>query len=110
MRELADLRRSAGLPFALAMAFDTPGETEKTVSGKLDFLRQSKPQFATLRLRTRVLHGGDVADLMRSEGPLVQTPTSSCQPSASGPRANSRMDGGAGGTMTRSGAPPLTDD
>ena len=68
LRELTDLCRSADLPFALAMAFGTPGETEKTVGEKLDFLRQSRPQFATLRLGTRVLPGSGVADLARGEG------------------------------------------
>ena len=68
LRELADLCRSAGLPFALTMAFGTPGETEHTVSAKLDFLKLSRPQFATLRLGTRVLPGSEVADLARGEG------------------------------------------
>ena len=66
--ELADLCRSAGLPFSLTMAFGTPGETEQTVSAKLDFLKLSRPQFATLRLGTRVLPGSEVADLARGEG------------------------------------------
>ena len=68
LRELADHCRSAGLPFALTMAFGTPGETEQTVSAKLDFLKLSRPQFATLRLGTRVLPGTEVADLARGEG------------------------------------------
>ena len=86
LRELADHCRSADLPFALTMAFGTPGETEKTVSAKLEFLRLSKPQFATLRLGTRVLPGSDVADLARSEGLIgsdadLLTPTFYIEPS-----------------------------
>ena len=68
LRTIAGLCRDSQLPFALNVAFGTPGETELTVNAKLDFLREVRPQFATLRVGTRVLPGMAVAEMAREEG------------------------------------------
>ena len=68
LRRIAGLCRDSELPFALNLAFGTPGESELTVNAKLDFLREVRPQFATLRVGTRVLPGTAVAEAAREEG------------------------------------------
>ena len=68
LRKIAGLCRDSELPFALNLAFGTPGESERTVNTKLDFLREVRPQFATLRVGSRVLPGTAVAESAREEG------------------------------------------
>ena len=67
-QRIAALCRQAGVPFTSSLTFGEPGETEATVNRKLEFLKHVRPDFATLRIGTRVLPGTGLAALAREEG------------------------------------------
>jgi hypothetical protein len=79
VRRLTTLCHQGNLPFALAVGFGANGETTATVDQKLDFLRETRPAFATLRVATRVLPHTPLAQQAMAEG-LIQTPADLIQP------------------------------
>ena len=77
-RRLVTLCRDSDLPFTLSFDFGEPGETESSVNGKLAFLDEVDPPFATLRVGTRILPGTTIANaaleerLIASEAELIR--------------------------------------
>ena len=75
--KIASLCRQSELPFAIAVTFGDPGETRDTVGKKLEFLKSTKADFATLRVGTRILPGTTFAQaaleskVIRSESELI---------------------------------------
>jgi hypothetical protein len=66
--ELANLCREVELPFTLNIAFGEPGETENSVQQKIDFLEDTAPAFATIRVGSRVLPNTHLAQTALKEG------------------------------------------
>ncbi|MDP6402613.1 MAG: hypothetical protein QF467_03610 [SAR202 cluster bacterium] len=62
------LCHQAGVPFASSLTFGEPGETEATVDRKIEFLNQTRPDLATLKIGTRVMPGTGLAALALEEG------------------------------------------
>lgn len=77
-RRLVALCRDSDLHFTLSFDFGEPGETESSVNGKLAFLDEVDPAFATLRVGTRILPGTTIASaaleerLIASEAELIR--------------------------------------
>ena len=65
---LADLCREVELPFTLNLTFGEPGETESSVQKKIDFLVETAPAFATIRVGSRILPCTRLAQTALEEG------------------------------------------
>ncbi|MDP6451950.1 MAG: cobalamin-dependent protein [SAR202 cluster bacterium] len=66
--ELANLCREVELPYTLNISFGEPGETENSVQQKIDFLEDTAPAFATIRVGSRVLPNTYLAQTALKEG------------------------------------------
>ena len=72
IRELCDLCHSQGLAYSITQGFGEPGETQGTVSGKLEFLSHTasadRAAHVTMRVGNRLLPGSDLTKLALEEG------------------------------------------
>jgi hypothetical protein len=76
---LANLCRKVDLPYTLNITFGGPGETESGVQQKIDFLDETAPPFATVRVGSRVLPNTQIAQIALKEG-LIESESDLLKP------------------------------
>ena len=68
LRETLTICKSVELPCTMNVGFGLPGETEKTVNEKLEFLRETQPVFVVLRVGNRLLPYSTLSRIAIEEG------------------------------------------